>query len=136
MMKKLLRLLGLPLLAACTQPAPEVAPTGPLVQGEIVRHQITFDQYNQNPRPRWIIALDPPRTFAGTTGQAYAQIKVFGLADTVRFRAGTRLAFRYQEVPVAQQTPWLTPYERYAVPAFPPGYTANPELVLSDVSQL
>ena len=124
------------MLAACTQTAPDIAPTEPFIQGEIVRYQTTFDLHNQNPRTRWIIALDPPRTFTGTTGQVYAQVKVFGLADTVSFRAGTRLAFHYQQVPNAQQTPWLTSYERYAVPAFPPGDTAHPELQLTDVSQL
>jgi hypothetical protein len=135
-MKKLFRLFALPLLAACTHTTPDVAPIVPAIQGEIVRYQTTFDQHNQNPRTRWIIALDPPRTFPGATGQAYSQVKVFGLADTVSFRVGTRLAFRYQEVPSAQQTPWLTPYERYAVPAFAPGYTAHPELLLFDVSLL
>ena len=135
-MKKLLRLLVLPLLSACTHTTPDVAPTAPLLQGEIVRYQTTFDQHNQNPRVRWIIALDPPRTFMGTTGQAYSQVKAFSLSDTISFRVGTRLAFRFQEVPSDQQTPWLTFYERYAVPAFPPGYTAHPELQLADVSPL
>ena len=135
-MSKLLRLLALPLLAACNATTPDVAPTVPPIQGKIVRYQTTFDEHNQNPRTRWIVALDPPRTFPGTTGQAYPQVKVFGLADTSSFRVGTRLAFRYQEVPGTQQTPWLTPYERYAVPAMPPGYTAHPELLLFEVRPL
>lgn len=135
-MKKLLRLIVLPLMVACNATTPDVAPTVPSIQGEIVRFQTTFDQHNQNPRTRWVVVLDPPHTFPGTTGLAYTQVKVFGLTDTISFRVGTRLAFRYQNVPSAQQTPWLTSYERYAMPATPPGYTAHPELQLFDVSLL
>lgn len=134
-MKKLL-LLGLPLLAACARSAPEPAPALPIAQGVVVRHQFTTDARNQLPRLRWVVALDAPLTFPGLNGQSYAQVKVFGLPDTIGYRAGTRLRFRYQPVALAQQTPWLTPYERYAVPAGWPGYVANPELVLSDVEPL
>jgi hypothetical protein len=112
------------------------APNGPSLEGEIVRYQTTFDQHNQHPRTRWIVALDPPLTFKGTNGQTYSQVKVFDLADTVRFRVGARLAFRYREVPSTLQTPWLTRYERYAVPALPAGYIAHPELQLLEASPL
>ena len=128
-MKKLFMLISLPLLAACAQ-------TAPSIEGEIVGYQTTYDQHSQNPRPRWILALDPPLTITGTNGQAFAQVKVFDLADTVQFRAGTRLAFRYREVPSAQQTPWLTSFERSAVPSFPPGYKTYPELQLIGIKRL
>ena len=104
----------------------------PQLTGRIVRYETTFDQKASNPRIRWLVDVSP-LTFNGLDGQPYQQVKVFGLPDTVAYRAGRTVRFRYQLVPYDQQTPWLTPYERFSVPAGPPGATPLPELIPTDV---
>ncbi len=130
-MKKLFAFLLLAsALGNCQQPA--VAPAA-TTQGQVVRYQTVTDSQGQHPRVRWIVQLAAPLTVKGWNNHDYSQVKVFGLPDTVVFRAGTRFYFNYEVVPEARQTPWKTGYEWLAVPPGPPGYTPNPELALSAV---
>ena len=118
-------------LGSCLHANVDLQPIArPRAHGQVVRYDLTYDAQNQNPRMRWIVQLAAPLKVEGWHRQEYAQVKVFGLADTTTYRVGTKLSFEYQLVPQVQQTPWLTNYERYAVPAYPPGYVPNPELVL------
>lgn len=107
------------------------SPTSALTSGRLVKLETTFDKSGQNPRPRWLIDL-APLSLAGYQGALYQQAKTFSLAATTNYQVGQTITFHYQLVPYEQQTPWKTNYERYAVPATPPGATALPEITLSD----
>ncbi len=104
----------------------------PLTMGRVVRTEMTADSRGQNARPRWVVDV-APLSFAGLGGRPYQQVKAFGLPDTAVCKAGRSFQFHYRPVPYEQQTPWKTNYERFSVPAMPPGATALPELALFDV---
>ncbi len=109
-----------------------VSPESDVTSGRLVEQQTTYDVTGQNPRPRWIIDL-APLSLAGYQGTLYSQAKVFTLPSNTTYQAGQTISFHYQLVPYAGQTPWKTGYELRAVPATPPGATALPEIILSDV---
>ena len=110
----------------------DASPPSDLTSGRLVKQENTIDRTGQIPRPRWIIDL-APLALAGYQGILYQQVKVFNLPPNTTYHVGQTLAFQYQLVPYAQQTPWKTGYEWNAVPAQPPGATALPEITLSDL---
>ena len=138
-MKQLLLLL-LPAAATGGCQKPDVTPEAPaapvLTHGQIVRAQVTYT-YNGSvqplpPRFRWIVQLDAPLTLPGAGNVAYSAVKTFSLSDTATYRTGARIAFTYQLVPQAQQTPGRSQYEWLSA-APSPGYIRHPELTLGAV---
>ena len=111
----------------------EAPPLTNLTTGRLVKIENTLDASGQITHPRWIIDL-APLSLPGYQGALYQQTKVFNLPTNTTYQVGQTLSFRYQLVPYAQQTPWKTGYEWNSVPAQPPGATAWPEIMLSDVS--
>ncbi|GAB3637919.1 hypothetical protein GCM10027422_35090 [Hymenobacter arcticus] len=130
---RLLTLASISLLAmsGCNKKG-EVSPADGATTGRLVKMQLTYDMPGQNTQPRWIVDV-APLTLEGYQGKLYAQAKVFNLPTNVTYQEGQVLSFHYQLVPYAQQTPYKTGYEWGAVPPGPPGATALPEIILSDV---
>ncbi len=112
----------------------DLTPELPVATARVVKTEIAVDSDSKNPRTRWIINIAPLK-LPGWSGQLYQQARVFNLPDTLSYKTGTLLSFRYKLVSEAEQTPWRTLYEWNAVPAQtqPLGATAFPELVLSDI---
>ena len=105
----------------------------PLTTGQLVQIEITVDHNLRNSRPRWIVDVAPLSFEGNWPGHSYQQVKVFSLPDTTTYTAGKTIAFRYREVPVAQQAPWKTKYEWCNVAPAPGGAEPFAELILSDV---
>lgn len=105
-----------------------------LVTARVVKYEVTVDSKKQNPRLRCILAISP-LSLPGFQGVTYQRAKTFSLVDTTSYRAGSKVAFKYQLVPQAQQTPWRTTYEWYGVPATPYEGDLLPEITLSEVQQ-
>jgi hypothetical protein len=126
-------LVGTSLLAISSSCEKKVAaPSAPLVTGQLVRLETTVDAGGRRPQPRWGLEVSP-LSFPGWAGAQYQEVKVFGLPDTITYRPGRSIQFRYQFVPQAQQTPWRTSYEWNHTAQIPAWGERVPELALSDV---
>lgn len=113
------------------------APSSFVATGRLVRLETTIDDNGNNPRPRWEVDVTPLSfpglTAGGAPGIDYRHVKVFDLPDTLLYKAGRVIRFRYHLVPQARHTPWRTPYERYNMAPELAWGDRLPELMLYEV---
>ncbi|MCB2411209.1 hypothetical protein [Hymenobacter lucidus] len=120
-------------MSFCSNEEPKL----PQLEFKVVAYQRTVDAQQRNPRLRWIIEQVPLDSLPGAGPRYFTQYKTFSLTDTLVYRPGHHFkAYWFVMSDVLQETPWKTPAEWLSVGPLPPGYTANPEVELTQVSSL
>ncbi|RSK31811.1 hypothetical protein EI290_13395 [Hymenobacter metallilatus] len=108
----------------CSGPAPAYE------EYEILKTEPTVDANLRVGLPRWILQKVPLGSVAGLNGKRYAQLKTFGLPDTVLYRPGRHVLIEGHIVDYAQQTPFRTRFEWLSMAPRPVGYVPYPELMV------
>jgi len=110
----------------------DAVPLNDVLTGRLLKVESTIDSKGLNPRPRWRVDISPLSLEGNWPGHSYTQAKAYNLPDTT-YKAGQVISFRYQVVPVAQQTPWKTLFEWDNTRAVPSGAEPLAEITCSDV---